>query len=148
MLLWRGLGGIIKKPAPALPGFISQGIPEAQLRSYADKATPVVNKILSHAKSALDGTAPGFSLGLAFVLGTFGRIAAVVPILVMAYVPLLAAFTLPKVYELYKDQIDSGITAGREQATKLYEKLQPILSKIPRAQAAAPAASSTMKKAE
>lgn len=149
MLFWKALAGVIKKPAPPLPRVLTEGIPEAQLRSYADKATPVVNSTLRHVGRALDGTAPLFSLGVAVAFFTIGKLAAIVPLLLVVYSPVFLAFTVPKVYELKKDEIDRAITIGREQATVIHDKfLQPIISKIPRAQPPAPAESSSFRKNE
>jgi hypothetical protein len=147
MLFWNVVGGIVKRPPPSLPRALIEGIPEAQLRAYADKATPVINSGLSQLKRAVDGSSPVFSLGVAGGCFVAGKIAASMSLLAMAYLPLLAAFTLPKIYELKKDEIDQGLTVGREKATAVHDKyLAAILSKIPRAQAPSPAESSSMRK--
>jgi len=149
MLFWNIVGGIVKRPPPPLPRALTEGIPEAQLRAYADKATPMINSGLNQARRALDGSSPLFSLGVAGSFFVAGKIAASMSLLAMAYLPLLAAFTLPKVYEMKKDEIDQGLTVGREKATAVHDKyLATILSKIPRAQAPSPAESSSMRKAE
>ena len=136
MLLWNLVGGVAKRPPPPLPRALTEGIPEAQLRGYADKLTPFVNSGLATANRAVSGADPVFSLITAGGFFVAGKIAAIMPLMAIAYLPILAAFTVPKIYELKKDEIDQGLTVGREKATALHDKyLAGILAKIPRAQA-------------
>ena len=58
----------------------------------------------------------------------------------------IAAFTLPKVYELKKDEIDSVVAKLHEQLNVLYSKADSMVKKIPKAQGSATAA--TEKKTE
>jgi 3-hydroxyacyl-CoA dehydrogenase len=52
---------------------------------------------------------------------------------------VLLAFSVPKLYELKKDEIDSGLQKVSEEIKALYEKhLAKWVDKIPRAKAAAP----------
>lgn len=46
----------------------------------------------------------------------------------------LAAFILPKVYELKKDEIDSVAAKLLEQLKTLYSKADTMVKKIPKAQ--------------
>lgn len=62
---------------------------------------------------------------------------------------VLAAFTVPKVYEMKKDEIDGAIDKARSQATSVYDKyMRSVVNSIPRASAAKPAESSSQKKEE
>ena len=138
-----------RRPPPALPRVITEGLAEAEVRSYADRATPVLNRGLRLAHRALGGQEPGFSALVVFIFFVAGRVAARLSLLGMAYLPVLAAFTLPKVYELRKDEIDRGLDAGRAKVTAVHDKnLASVLAKIPRARGASPAESSSTRKQE
>lgn len=77
------------------------------------------------------------------------RLTSAFSLLGLVFAVVVLAFSLPKVYELRKDQIDAGVDAARKQTTQLYDTyLHSIVSKIPKASNAKPAESSTAKKAE
>ena len=68
-------------------------------------------------------------------------------LLLLAYLLVLAAFTLPKGYELKKDEVDGLVDTARVHVTAVHDKfLAPVLAKIPRASTARPAESSSTKK--
>lgn len=87
-----------------------------------------------------------FTLIAAAGLFATARISAFLSLLTLAYLPVLAAFTLPKVYELRKDDIDQGMNTGRAKLTSVYDKyVAGIVAKIPRAGAPSPAESTSRK---
>lgn len=144
MVLWNIAASAMKRPPPPLPRILSQGIPEAQLRAYADRAAPYLNKGLSFMYRVLNGRDPMTSILIASSIYLGGKVAASVSLLTLAYLPILVLFTVPKIYEMKKDEIDRVYDSARTHATAFYDKyLAAIIEKIPRARGASPAQSST-----
>lgn len=144
MVMWNIAASALKRPPPPLPKILSQGIPEAQLRAYADRAAPYINKGLSYLYRVLNGRDPVTSLLIAVSIYLGGKVAASVSLLTLAYLPVLFLFTLPKIYEMKKDEIDRVYDSARTHATAFYDNyLAAIIEKIPRARGASPAQSST-----
>jgi hypothetical protein len=147
MLLWSVLGGVVKKPPPRLPRLVTEGVAEADLRAAAERLAPALNRGLALAHRALGGREPLLSAGVAGALYVAGKAAARVSLATAAFLPVLAAFTLPKVYEMRKEEVDAGIDAARARATAVYDAhLAGIVRRIPRAGPASPAESSSVRK--
>ena len=138
-----------RRPPPALPKVLSMGLDAGQVQSAVGRITPLVNRALAFANRALNGTEPLLSFTMAVSLYFAARVASCCPVLVLAYLPVLAAFTLPKVYEQKKVEIDSGIDTVRAKATGFYDKyLAAVVTRIPRAMPASPASSSNTRKVD
>jgi hypothetical protein len=77
-------------------------------------------------------------------------VAAHVPLLGLAYVLVILSFAVPKVYEMYKTEIDSFFYSAKSKISAFYHNhLEKLVSSIPRSAAVAkPAESSSMKKDE
>jgi len=128
---------------------LTEGLSEAEVRSYVDRSTPMINRGLGVANRALSGRDPGFSAVSALILFFAARVVQRMSLLALAYLPVLAAFSLPKVYEMRKDEIDRALDTARTKLTAFHDKyLATILSKIPRAGGASPAESSSLRKQE
>lgn len=149
-LTWSIVGGIVHKPPPPLPKVLTEGVAEAQLKNLAEKATPHVNKGLHFAHRVLSGKDAFMSatVGSSFAFASY--MLARVSLLAVAYLLLVIAFTVPKVYDMYKDQIDAALNSVREKATKIYdEHLAKLVKQVPTAAkfaAATPAESSSARK--
>lgn len=129
-----------------MPKVLSEGVGEPQVRAFAERLTPAVNRALALAHRALSGREPLVSLATAGGLYAAAMLASRVSLITLAYLPVLAAMAVPKVYELRKDEIDRGIDSGRGMATSAYDQfVAPVVARIPRAAAASPASSSTRK---
>jgi hypothetical protein len=51
-----------------------------------------------------------------------------------AYTVVLLSFTVPKIYELKKHEIDSAAQTGYQKTKELYDQhVTPVVSRIPRA---------------
>ncbi len=147
MLLWSVLGGVVKRPPPRLPRLVTEGVAEADLRAAAERLAPALNRGLALTHRALGGREPLLSAGVAGALYVAGKAAARVSLATAAFLPVLAAFTLPKVYELRKEEVDAGIDTARARLTAVYDAhLAGIVRRIPRAGPASPAESSSVRK--
>jgi hypothetical protein len=106
-----------------------------------------VNHALSFVNRILSGRDPTLSVIIGIVLWVVSRVAAMMSLLSLAYLPVLLAFTIPKVYELRKDEIDAGLNAGRAKVTEIHDKyLANVLAMIPKAAPAPAESSSTTRK--
>lgn len=147
--IWNNIAAFTHRPPVPVPRVLREGVSEADIRPYVEKSTLYVNKALAFAhrlatgrEAALSGTAIAFLYVVAKVSSLFSLVG-------LAYTVVLLAFTLPKVYELKKDDIDAAVDQGRKQLTTVYDKyLHKYASRIPRASTAKPAESSTLKKEE
>lgn len=147
--LWNNIASFTHKPPVPVPRLLREGLSEAEVKGYAEKATVYVNKGLAYTHrlatgkdAALSGVAIAFLYAVAKLSGVFSLIG-------LAYTVVLAGFSLPKVYELKKEEIDHAVDNARKQLTTVYDKyLHKYASMIPRASSAKPAESSTIKKEE
>ncbi|PSC72227.1 reticulon B2 [Micractinium conductrix] len=147
--LWNNLASFTNKPPVPVPAVLSEGIKEADVKNFAEKATAHINKGLAYARRLATGREPVLTGSVVGVLYFVGRLAGLVSIVGLAYTAVLAAFTAPKVYELKKPEIDAMIDKARAQWTSVYDKhLHKIVSKIPRHPPAKPAESSSDRKEE
>ncbi|KAL4853081.1 Reticulon-like protein B4 [Chlorella vulgaris] len=144
--LWNQVAGFTHKPPVPLPRLLKEGVSEAQTKAVAEKATLFINKGLAFVNRLAGGRDPTLTFSVATSLYLVGKLSGLLSILGLAYALVVAAFTLPKVYELKQDEIDAAINKGRTQFTSLYDKhLHKVVSKIPRSTPARPAESSSRK---
>ena len=145
MLAWSFVGGAIHRPPPALPGVMREGVTEGQVRALAEKATPYINKVLKFSNRVLSGKDVVMSVSVGAGCMILGKALALVSILGLAYTLVVLAFSVPKVYDMYHDQIDGVIDIVRQKVTQIHDTyLAKILKRIPRA--ATPAESSSASK--
>eukprot|EP00879_Flechtneria_rotunda_P000627 GHRR01000740.1.p1 GENE.GHRR01000740.1~~GHRR01000740.1.p1 ORF type:complete len:224 (+),score=66.58 GHRR01000740.1:244-915(+) len=123
-------------PADQLPSVLRTGLDETSVRSIAEKVRVVTNKGLALINRLLSGEdliLAGKALVVLYATGTLGRIITPVGLL---YTVILGLFTLPKLYEMRKDEIDGAVdrarvaaeqqyTATRTKATELINRLTP-----------------------
>lgn len=129
-----------------MPAVLKEGISEAQLRAYAERAAPMINRVLTLVRTVLTGSNPVLSGGVVAGLLAIAFLAARISLLTACYIVIVLLFTLPKLYEMRKDQIDAGLDAGRAKATEVYDKyvassLKNVDKYIPKAQVAAESSS-------
>lgn len=149
MLAWSVIGGLhfVNRPPPPMPTFMVEGIQEAQIRNMVEKATPYINKVLSFAHRTLSGKDMLMSMGVGAGMYMLARVFAAVSLVGLAYTAVVLVFSVPKIYEMYHDQIDGFIIMFRQKATIIYDAyFSKVLKMIPTAHAATPAESSSARK--
>ncbi|KAI7836748.1 hypothetical protein COHA_009386 [Chlorella ohadii] len=147
--LWNNIASFTHRPPVPVPRLLKEGVSEGQAKDYAAKATVHVNKGLSFAHRLATGREPVLTGTVAGALYAVGRLAGLLSLLSLAYAAVLAAFVVPKVYELKKDEIDGALDKARAQVTALNDKyLSKVMAKIPRHTPAKPAESSSERKEE
>lgn len=116
--IWALAAGATKLPGPKqyLPRVLTAGIDEAAARQAADKARSVLNHGLQLGGRVLSGEDLGLSLRAAVLLFFAARLGRIITPVGLLYLAVLALFTLPKVYELRKDELDAAHDAVRRQA--------------------------------
>lgn len=121
------------RPPPTLPPFLMNGLSEAELRTYAERAAPKINQVLAVVGAFLSGENAKLSIGVAIGLYFAGFICSTMSILTACYIPFAFAFVGPKVYEMRKDQIDAILNTLRSKITSLHDKqIAPTFDKINR----------------
>mmetsp|Transcript_3460 Transcript_3460/g.7022 ORF Transcript_3460/g.7022 Transcript_3460/m.7022 type:complete len:216 (-) Transcript_3460:4015-4662(-) len=147
MLVWSIIGGFIHRPPPPMPAFMVEGIAEAKIRAVVEKATPYVNKGLNFTHRILSGKDVLMSIVVSAGLFFLSKVLATVSLLGLAYACVVLAFAVPKVYEMYHDQIDNVIDIARQKVTFIHDAyLSKLLKMIPSAQTVTPAESSSARK--
>lgn len=132
-----------------VPAVLKHGVTEEEAKAAAEKATVYVNKALAFLKRLFLASDPLATAQTAGVLYGIARVAAVVSPLTVAYTLVVLAFSLPKIYELRRHQIDEVVATLRTHATKLYDQyLRRFVSQIPRARNTVPIVEALEKKEE
>ncbi|WIA23941.1 hypothetical protein OEZ86_007204 [Tetradesmus obliquus] len=123
-------------PADHLPSILRTGLDEAAVRTLAEKLRVATNDLLALVNALLSGNdlmLTGKAVGALWIIGSVGRIITPMGLL---YTAVLGLFTLPKVYEMRKDEIDEylgkaqstmqqQLNTGKAKATELYNRLTP-----------------------
>lgn len=143
--LWNAFANFTHRPSVPVPAVLKEGVTEAQAKAAAEKATVYVNKFLSYVDRLVTGHEPALLLVVLGALWALAWLATAVSVPATLYVLVLLAFTVPRLYENYQDEIDAAVDKLRKQATSIYDKyLHKYASKIPRAAPARPAESSSL----
>jgi hypothetical protein len=147
--LYSNVAKFTSRPPLPLPDLLKNGISEAEVRAHADRVAGVLNMALGYGYRLGTGREPALTGAVAGTLYFTARLASTFSLLGLTYAAVLTAFTVPKVYEMKKDEIDGAIDQARSQATSVYDKyMRSVVNRIPRAAAAKPAESSSQKKEE
>ncbi|KAF6260281.1 Reticulon-domain-containing protein [Scenedesmus sp. NREL 46B-D3] len=131
-------------PADHLPSILKRGLDEAAVRSLAEKTRVATNDLLALINALLTGNdwlLIAKAIAALYVIGWVGRIITPMGLL---YTAVLGLFTLPKVYEMRKDEIDEYLgkaqasvqqqySTSRAKATELINRLTPQKSARPAA---------------
>lgn len=132
--LWNNLAQFINKPGVPIPAVLQHGISDNQSKMYAQQLTSGINQLLGFARRLILGKEVVLSVEAAVVLYTIGKIGNYFSTLGLIYTVVLLIFTLPKVYELRKHEIDSVANQVVNQSKQAYSQYgAPYVNKIPRA---------------
>jgi len=139
-------------PAAHLPGVLKTGIDENTMRAGAERLRVIINRGLAKSGGILGGQDMSAAIkcfGALWIIGAVGRIITPVG---MLFTMVLGLFTLPKVYEMRKDQIDSAVSTGRDVMQKQYNtaqtKAKELYQRLTPQKGARPAASYSESKDE
>jgi len=131
--VWSSLAAFLNKPGPPMPRILAEGISETNVKRTAEEYTPMINQCLALAHRMLTGKEVVLTGKVLAVLYVVSRLGKVFSVLTWAYVVLLLAFSIPKLYELKKPEIDRGIDQASKQAQRINEQyVAPSIAKIPR----------------
>lgn len=145
-LVWALVSRALSMPGPTdfLPAALRTGIDEAAAKQVAEKLRVNLNKVLAVARRVVSGEEIALTLKAVaafYVTGVLGRVATPVGLL---FVALLAAFSLPKLYEMRKDDVDAGLSTARNHAEKNFNlakgKVEEVVSRFTPRKAPPPAA--------
>ena len=139
-----------RPPHPSFPPLLLPVLPRSPPRPSIPNATAFAYRLVSGKDILLAGQA-------ALALFALGKVAAWFTSLGLVFVAAALAFSVPKIYELRKGEIDGLAAKAADQGKAHYRKfVEPYVAKIPRAStavgggggAAAAAAAPAAKKAE
>jgi len=132
--LWNNVASFTNRSGVPIPMVLKNGISEADAKTFAVRATDGVNRTLAYACRLASGKEVFLSLQAAaalFVIAKFGNWFTTIGLL---YTVALLAFSVPKIYEVKKDQIDAVATKVHYHGKEAYVKYaDPYVKKIPRA---------------
>lgn len=138
--LWSVLAQKLNKPGPPIPQLLREGVSESQVKSFVDQYTPLINKALAFVYRVATGQDVVLAVQVIGALIVIGKLSKVFTIIGWAYFAVLAAFSLPKLYELKKPEVDNFVNQAATQGRRLKEQhVDPVMAKIPRASSATPA---------
>jgi len=137
--VWSSLAAFFNKPGPPMPRLLEEGISTSSVKQTADQYTPMLNRCIAMAHRMLTGKDVILTGKVLAVLYVISRLGKVFSVLTWAYVVVLMAFTVPKLYELKKPEIDRGISQASNQAQRFNEQyVAPSIAKIPRGSTSTP----------
>eukprot|EP00877_Chromochloris_zofingiensis_P010913 jgi/Chrzof1/6075/Cz17g08010.t1 len=111
-------------PADALPTIFKTGIDDATARNLADKARVFLNDCLALLARILSGTDVALSVRTAAILWVVGYVGRFITPVGMLYTVVVLLFTLPKLYEMRKDDVDRGVELARQNLATNYETVK------------------------
>ncbi|KAL6780159.1 hypothetical protein ACKKBF_B14225 [Auxenochlorella protothecoides x Auxenochlorella symbiontica] len=136
---WNSYAQFANKAPVPVPEVLKRGVTEQEVQAVAQRGTVLINRVLGFLKRVLHLTDPIATGQTAAALYAVARIAGLVSPVTLAFVLVLLAFTLPKIYELRKPQIDDAVATLKVQATRFYDQyLSRFVTRIPRAANADP----------
>lgn len=144
-LVWALVSRALNMPGPAqhLPSVLRTGVDEATAKDVAERLRVNANRGLAVARRVAVGEELGLSLralAALYGLGTLGRIATPLGLLFAA---LVALFSLPKLYELRKDDVDAGLSTAHSYAerhlTTAKARVEEVVSRLTPRKAPPPA---------
>lgn len=131
--VWSNLAAFLNKPGPPMPRLLVEGVSETSVKNTADQYTPMLNRCIALAHRMLTGKDVVLTGKVLSVLYVVSRLGKVFSVLTWAYVVVLLSFSIPKLYELKKPEIDRGISQASNQAQRFNEQyVAPSIAKIPR----------------
>lgn len=117
--VWSRFGQSVGKPMPDLPAPLRDGaLSETDFRAYADRMKPHVDKALGISNEVI--TCRDLTKNVKMCLGFFvaGKLLAYMSPISIAFLFVVIAFSVPKIYETHKDKIDEHVIKARDHGYK------------------------------
>lgn len=134
-LLWSQAGAWFKSAGPPVPKALREGVSEADARNLAEKLRAPANDVLAVVGRVLSGKDIKLSGMVAGALFISRWVFGYVSVLTLAYTVLVLAFTVPKLYEMRKNDADHVVALVRTKYTEAYQQFDAkVASRIPAAQ--------------
>ncbi|KDD73983.1 hypothetical protein H632_c1677p0, partial [Helicosporidium sp. ATCC 50920] len=138
VFVWNNFASFTNRPTVPVPSCIRNGVSEECAKAGVEKALPHVNCALGKVNRLLSGREPLLTAAAAAVLYVSASLTAHVSLSLLALFAGLAAFSLPKVYELKHVEVDAALCKARDTAVALYDQhLARFVAMLPRGAGAA-----------
>lgn len=141
----RGLGW--DGPAGMLPDILRSGLDETTVRTITEKTRVAANKGLAFVYRVLSGNDLALSCKTVSLLWMVGWIGRLITPVGFVYTTILGLFTLPKIYDARKDEIDQAAGKALDATAKQYSmvrtKAVETISRLTPKKAARPSSSTT-----
>lgn len=135
--IWAKIATFFQRAGPPVPAILREGVSEGQIKRLVEQLTPLLNKALAVTYRLATGKDLLLTVQVAGVLFAVNRLSSLLSILSTLYLVALLAFSVPKLYELKKTEIDAAIKEISSRTKALYdEHAAPLVAKIPRASSA------------
>mmetsp|Transcript_36600 Transcript_36600/g.81461 ORF Transcript_36600/g.81461 Transcript_36600/m.81461 type:complete len:222 (+) Transcript_36600:208-873(+) len=143
-LLVQSAMGYLGRDLVKIPAVFKEGISESAAKDLVSRNIPYVNKALSFIGKLASGKDVKLSAATGAGLFVAAYIMRFISVLTFAFVVVLLAFSLPKAYELKKDEVDRVVAQLLSKVKELYAKVEDaVFKKAPKAQAQAQVPQST-----
>ncbi|CAL5223458.1 g5977 [Coccomyxa viridis] len=143
--LWNNIASFTGRQGVPVPAVVRHGISDNQMKSGAEKITGAINKLLAFSNRVFTGKEVVLSAQVAGVLFLIGKVGGWFTSLGLLYTLIVLAFTLPKAYELKKDEVDRFARQAQHHTKHNYSKyVEPYVNKIPRASTSTSSQAPTM----
>eukprot|EP00884_Botryococcus_braunii_P012152 jgi/Botrbrau1/20938/Bobra.0135s0066.1 len=123
--VWNNLATFAGSPTMPVPELIKNGVKDSDVKAFADQATTYVNKGLGFLFRLLSGKDIVLVGKVALALLVISKVSSYFTSLGLLYTAFILAFTLPKIYELKKPEIDSFVTKSKDQLNSMWAKKAP-----------------------
>eukprot|EP00878_Enallax_costatus_P000526 GHUV01000621.1.p1 GENE.GHUV01000621.1~~GHUV01000621.1.p1 ORF type:complete len:223 (+),score=49.36 GHUV01000621.1:284-952(+) len=145
--IWAFIAKFAQRTGPEthLPGLFRTGLDETTVRTLAEKTCVAANQGLAFLRRILTGEDMVLTVKTLIVLYAVKIVGRLITPIGFLYTVILGLFTLPKVYEMRKDEIDSAVIRARDVSAKQIEtakiKANEVISRLTPQKSARPAAS-------
>ncbi|KAK9805889.1 hypothetical protein WJX73_001657 [Symbiochloris irregularis] len=142
--IWSYVAKFTGRSGVPLPRVVREGVSEGHVKQFAQNFTAVINKGLSFVNRLTSGEDVILSVEVAGGLYVAAKIGNYFSSLGLLYTLVVLAFTVPKLYELKKDDIDQAVSTASYHGKKNYTQyVEPYVKKIPKASTSSTTSAST-----
>lgn len=126
---WNFAAPYLKRHGPPVPAFFRDGVTSKELDQVAEPALKIINPFLGVVGRLISGQ--DAKLTVAVSVGAFVafRLFRYISLFTLSYLVVLVAFTLPKVYELKKADIDKVLNVVVSKTKELYAEVEKVVFK-------------------
>jgi hypothetical protein len=136
-------------PEEHLPSLLRTGLDETTVRTLAEKVRVAANQGLAFVSRILSGADLILTFKTLVALWVAGWVGRLITPVGLLYTAILGLLTIPKVYEMRKDEIDNAVSQARAVSAQQYatarSKANEVISRLTPQKPARPAASDISK---